>query len=533
MKMKKVLSIVPALAMVLAITTACGGNSDSDAGNGGTSAITATGSSDSTSAVTGTDSGEGTPTITFMVPSFYGGELEQEGSDKVIEAYENYTGIHVDWRFVANDAYNDTFSMTLLDRSNIPMALVWQNAPNGTIVNAAKNDAFWDLTPFLESGDYPNLVQANENVSNVFNIDGKQIGIYRSRDIGRKGFTYRKDWAEAVGITEDPQTVEDVYNMLYAFTFEDPDGNGVNDTFGLETCGQYTGWIDVIQTWFGVGNEYVDVDGNLVPVFMTDEYKEALDWLRKLHEEGIIRSDWPTVQANDWGQAIQRGEAGCFVDTMDSARRGWDYFVNNNVMSVVDSTQYAAMQLVGPINGHSLPTDGHGGCILITRDGAKTEQDVKNVLTFLDKMCDAEMRTVADFGIEGISYDLDENGYIVRRDIEVANRPEQGLAQAVPAIPSRPEGMRTEAMTERTQAQYDAYAYTEPFCVFNPAASIKAASETYVSSGTVLDQLISDARIQYIAGAIDWDGFQAVVTQWQNQGGNQMIEELNELYHNS
>lgn len=523
---KRVLSLILASLMLVGLLASCGGTNDtpqnsSDVQNTQSGGDTQGGGNEQT----------GPASITFMLPAFYGGELQQNGSDKVIEAYEAYTGIHVDWQFVASDAYKDTFGLTLMDRANIPMAIVWQDAPNGTIITSAQQGAFWDLKPFIDSGDYPNLAQANENINEVFTVNGQLIGIYRSRDIGRLGFTYRKDWAEAVGITEDPKTVEDVYNMLHAFTYDDPDGNGKNDTFGLETCGQYVGWLDIIQTWFGVGNNYVEQNGEIVPVFKTDEYKEALDWMRKLYDEGIIRSDWATVQSSDWGQALQRGEAGCFVDAMDGGRRGWDYFVNNNVMSVVNPEEPASMRLVGPINGHSLPTAGHGGAILITKDGAKTEQDVKNVLTFLDKMCDPEMRVLTDYGVEGISYDLDENGNIVRRsEIEVANRPEQGLGQAVPAIPRYPEGMKTEARTERTEAQYAAYEYTEPFCVFDPAAGLVNMSQSYVDNGTVLKQIIEDARTQYICGVIDWDGFQAKVAEWEAQGGTQMMTEINELY---
>ena len=82
-------------------------------------------------------------------------------------------------------------------------------------------------------------------------MDGQIIGIPRSRAIGRNGLGYRTDWAEAVGITEAPKTVEDVYDMLYKFTYDDPDGNGANDTYGLEMC-KYTGPWDIIQTWFGL-----------------------------------------------------------------------------------------------------------------------------------------------------------------------------------------------------------------------------------------------------------------------------------------
>ena len=50
--------------------------------------------------------------------------------------------------------------------------------------------------------------------------------------------------------------------MLYKFTYDDPDGNGANDTYGLEMC-KYTGPWDIIQTWFGCGNGWVEQDGKL------------------------------------------------------------------------------------------------------------------------------------------------------------------------------------------------------------------------------------------------------------------------------
>ncbi len=40
------------------------------------------------------------------------------------------------------------------------------------------------------------------------------------------------------------------------FTYNDPDGNGVDDTYGMEMT-KYTGPFDIVQTWFGCGNGWV------------------------------------------------------------------------------------------------------------------------------------------------------------------------------------------------------------------------------------------------------------------------------------
>ena len=105
----------------------------------------------------------------------------------------------------------------------------------------------------------------------------------------------------------------------------------------------------MIQTWFGCGNEGVEQDGKLVPVHQTAEYKEALQWMRKIYEDGLVRPDWATVDTSTWEDGCKKGEAGCFLDTMDGAKRIWNYFTSNNVASVVDPSTTATMTMVGPI----------------------------------------------------------------------------------------------------------------------------------------------------------------------------------------
>ena len=531
--MKRFLSLMLALMMVLSLLTACGGGNDSDSSNNSSSGNNSSSSSNSSGTNTPSDSSTpaGKAQVTIMAPSFYGGELTKDGSDQVKAAYEEFTNTEVTWRFEANDTYADTFGLALMDRSNMPMILTATGEISGTVIQAAQQGAFWDLTPYLQSGEYPYLSQISEEVLKALTVNGQIIGIPKNREIGRYGLSYRTDWAEAVGITEAPKTIEDVYNLLYAFTYNDPDGNGQNDTYGMEMT-KYTGPWDIIQTWFGVGNAWVDQNGDLVPVHETAEYKEALDWMRKIYAEGLVRSDWFTVESSEWGNGCQSGQAGVYIDTMDGGRRIWDYFVNNDVASVTDSSALAGMTLAGPIENRSLATSGYNGYFLITKDGAKTEEDLKNCLHFLDQMNSIEMRALADFGVEGLSYDLDDQGGAVMKEgLELANYPQQGLNQAVAYQPPELDGVLKVTQNERQVAQADAYAVCREVAVFNPAASYLTNSATYANTQTILKQTIDDARTQYICGTIDWAGFEAAVATWESQGGAQVKTEVNEQYH--
>lgn len=514
---KKAMSMTLAGAMALSMA-ACGGSQSSS-----TTTTAASGSSDTT------DSGR--PTITFMTTSFYGTDLKNDKSDEVIQKYEEYTNTHVEWQWEANDTYTEKLGLTLMDKDNMPMVLTASGNLTANVVDAARKGAFWDLAPFLEDAEaYPNLSQANPNVLKALTVDGQVIGIYRARAVGRFGLSYRTDWAEKVGITEEPKTVEDVYNMMYKFTYEDPDGNGVDDTYGLELT-KYTGPLDIIQTWFGCGNEWVEQDGKLVPVHQTEEFMEALKWMRKMYEDGLVRRDWATVDSGTFSDSCKKGESGMYIDVMDSGKRIWDYFTNNDVKSVVDPTQTATMTLTGPVNDKTLATSGFNGYYLITKAGAKTEEDVRNCLHFLDKMCDDEMLVLADYGLEGVTYDLNEEGNVVKRgDLEPQQSPSSGLNQSLCYIPNLESVNPSLEKTESQLAQAAAYEKNEQYAVFNPALGYLANSEVNAEVGTDIEQIIDDARTQYICGQIDDAGFEAAAQQWLDRGGDRLIEEINQLY---
>ena len=348
----------------------------------------------------------------------------------------------------------------------------------------------------------------------------------------RNGLGYRTDWAEAVGITEAPKTVEDVYDMLYKFTYDDPDGNGANDTYGLEMC-KYTGPWDIIQTWFGCGNGWVEQDGKLVPVHQTAEYKEALDWMRKIYADGLVRPDWATVDTANFQIDSQKGVTGVFVDTMDGTKRIWKYFEDNAIADVNDASKNATMTYVGPINGHTLATTGYGGFFLITKAGAKTEEDVKACLHFLDKMCDPEMMALADYGLKDICYDINADGKIVPNGkYDTTNCPHAGLNQAVPYVPYLTE-QNPDYQLEKADYQLayeESIANNVQYAVFNPALGYLTQSDTYAECGSDLVQILDDARTQYICGQIDEAGLQAAFDQWDVRGGTQVIEEVNALY---
>ena len=470
-----------------------------------------------------------------MCIDIYGKAMGNVGSEDVLKAAEDYTGINVDFNWVANDSYSDILGVTLMDKANMPMVITYGSDLGANIVQAAKDGAFWDLNDFVwDEEKYPNLSKMNENVCKAFTVDGQLVGVYRSRPIGRNGLGYRADWAEKLGL-EEPKTIEDIYNMMYQFTYGDPDGNGKDDTYGLCMC-KYTGPLDIIQAWFGAGNQWKEVDGKLVPVHQTEEYLEALKWMKKMYDDGLIYKDWATRETTTWTDGVKNGECGMFLDVLDNARRIWDYFETEGIPSVTGEGN-ASMKLIGGIAAeeggepHTLATSGAAGCFLITKAGAKTEQDVENCLTYLDKMNDEDMRILADNGLEGRDHEINEEGYIVDllADKEIQEKPQIGLNQSVAYVPDLPD-MKTVEKSDRLIEEEAIKAANVDIAVFNPASGYLVSSKINAEVGTDLKDILDRARTQYICGQIDENGLQEQFKVWEQRGGADLITEINEMY---
>ncbi|OYO84363.1 ABC transporter substrate-binding protein [Lachnotalea glycerini] len=464
-----------------------------------------------------------------MTYDYEGSPVSGEHSEAVIQEMEDFTNTHVDFTWVPDDNYEDKLSLTLASADDMPM-IISVSKMSAVIVGAAKAGAFWDLNDYIyDSEKYPNLSQANASVNEGVTIDEQLIGVYKARPIGRYGMGYRADWAEKLGI-DTPTTIEDVYNMMYQFTYGDPDGNGVNDTYGLALC-KYTGPFDIIQTWFGVGNQWVEQEGKLVPIFQTEEYMEALNWLKKMYDDGLVYEDWAVRDTATWRDSVKNGECGIFIDVLDGSRNIWDYFVNNNITSVVDPSVPASMNLIGSIEGKTLATSGNNGFFVITK-AADTEEKLEACLSYLDKMCSDEMITLSSYGLEGIHWERDSEGYLADLDAgdEVSAKAYGALNQTIAYIPNLKALSPTIKMNERQELEEKVKKENESVAVFNPAIAYLNNSDTYSLSGSTLDKIIDDARTQYICGQIDETGLKTAWDNWLAQGGNTVIEEVNAQY---
>lgn len=469
--------------------------------------------------------------MSVMLPYGTNEHDEEELTKRFYGDIEAYTNTDIEWIFYDMNMYYEKLPL-IFASGDIPTVLV--TGKSAEFMNAVENDAFWELSDYIY--DYPNLAQLSEAVYQNASINGKLYGVPRSRDLGRNGFGYRLDWLNNLGLKE-PETIDELYDMLVGFTYDDPDGNGVDDTVGLGIT-DYAGPWDIMQTWFGVPNGWgIDANGDLVPAHLTEEYKTALKWFRKLYSEGLVNQDFNQVASGDWDTVLLRsGVAGASADVVDRFRRNQEYFETEGIP--------AETKIIGSVDAgkglYTFPTAGYADMIVISKSKVKTEEELRRVLQFINDMNDAEMLKLIEFGYEGVSYQLDENGYGVYLTEEEKTAlgvplynfrdgmnqllayfisPEEQEKRLLP-VPATSEIRLMEAAVKEENAKY---------AVINYGASY--TSDTYVELKEVLDEIIAEARINYITGTIDDVGLQEALDQWKRSGGDTVVKEMNELYH--
>ena len=132
-------------------------------------------------------------------------------------------------------------------------------------------------------------------------VDGTQYGLpaISGGNLFHLPVVYNKTWMENVGVTEAPKTLDELHTLMQKFTFEDPDKDGVQDTYGLSSDGMRN-----VFGAYGINPGAADgrtdhsafqvIDGQLEYVATHARYKEALKTLHAWYEEGLIDPEFIT-----------------------------------------------------------------------------------------------------------------------------------------------------------------------------------------------------------------------------------------------
>jgi putative aldouronate transport system substrate-binding protein len=411
---------------------------------------------------------------------------------------------------LASGALADIVSMYPIDSSQVRQAMT--------------SGMFWDVEPYLE--EFPNLAAIDPAIIDAGRIDGGLYGVPTQRLMARYGVVVRQDWLDNLGL-EVPHTIEDLGKVAVAFAEDDPDGNGKDDTTGfIDREESFRVGFKSLTGYFGAGNEFeVADDGQVVPSFTTDAFKEAMEWYRGVYEAGGVNQEFVTVQKQNQQDAIAQGKGGIVVTGLFEAKNYLALAQN------ADPETPMEWALINDITHDGQPhrilsdtTGGMGGWLSFPKSEVESEADLKRMLGFVDGLLGEEAFGLMTNGIEGTHFEEDADGMVTITDQTLWEQEVQ------PYSASRPSD---KVLTYKSSSPYvdeanEKMTEQEPDAVVNPAQSL--TSETYDRQWSTIGQKVNDAYNQYLTGAIEMADYEAVIEEVRGQGLDDIIAEYSAAY---
>ncbi|GGJ00549.1 extracellular solute-binding protein [Paenibacillus hunanensis] len=410
---------------------------------------------------------------------------------------------------LASDSLADIVTLTMLD--------------NSSVRNSLKSGLFWEVEPYLK--DYPNLAKISPDTIKSASIGGKLYGIPFQKDLARNGVTLRKDWLDKLGL-EVPKTTDELMEVARAFTEDDPDGNGQDDTTGFVDRNDLVyGAFKTLGSYFGTPNNWqVSADGKMTPEFMTDGYLKTMNYMKQLYDKGYMNKDFAVTAKTDQQQKFAQGKAGIYVGALFDSKNllNMSKGVQDNMQLVmandITSTGKESDRAIWAAN------NGIGGLLAFPRTEVKDEAQLKRILQFVNDLLDEDSYALMTYGIEGTHYKLDD------KDAATIINTDLWQQEVQPFAASRPKesGFKIHDADPLKQQADKMIADNANYAVLNPAYSLD--SETYNTQGSELQKIITDATYKYILGEIDEAGFKEALETWKSSGGNSIIAEYEAAY---
>lgn len=441
--------------------------------------------------------------------------------DSLIKEIQARTGYKLDIKWIPDEVYSNRLMNNLESKENSQAVFV-KPTDLTAIKNAIRSDMFWSIGPYLDH--YPNLRALEQTSARLMTIDGKIYGLYSERPESRQGIIIRKDWLNNLGLTE-PRSLEQLYQVLKAFSEQDPDGNGKPDTTGLTDRNDlYYGAFKTLSSYFGTPNGWALSGGKLTPEFATPEYLSTMNYMKKLYQEQLVNTDFPVTSKSVQRFRMITGKAGVYIGSLADAPR-----LLEETRQVNPGADFAVINRIqGPKGDGIWSVSGNGGMFFFSKKNIKTEQQLRDTLAFFDRTMDPDICNLLIYGIENVHYIL-KDGKVSYKDNAMYSRantevlPLSSLLVSSVTNPNLykrdPEGT-DPLMTEVNKLIDD----NATMLIHNPTVGL--SSNTYDARNVELDFIINNATYNFILGKIDEAGFREEINNWMEKGGSAVIQEL-------
>ena len=367
-----------------------------------------------------------TITMSFDMPGGVGTRFTDFNEHTVFQAVEERTGVHVE--FVSAGGMGDAEALTLWAAAGtlpdlIPNAAA--NYPGGGEV-AVADDILMDVSSYLEyAPDYDYYrTRTPEDEQDSLTDSGYVVELtsFFSEDLGPStGPMIRQDWLDDQGL-DTPVTYDDWHEVLTAFhNAYDPDYTFLlPNTISAQNNYFASGFGVLSYTANARGrvtDPFYQVDGTVKFSLLEDGFRDYIALLNQWYSEGLISRDFVSCEADtngpDLAGYVTSGQTGIWFGDV-SQMQSYDESANDPGFHCVAITD--PVHKKGDITHFDSDRTG-----LTSYSVAATCENPEIVMEWVNYWFTDEGMRLANYGIEGESYTLDENGTPQYTELMTAN----------------------------------------------------------------------------------------------------------------
>lgn len=424
--MKRVLTLLVALTMILLMCTACNNQTNVSGGNETTKAGTA--------ANTTVKNDDGKPLkLSVMGRQRAGITFEDAKTTNAWSALMDMfakNNLTLDFTVVERDQYRTVLNATI-SSGDIPDFFFANEMTDADRINLINQGLVMDINKalqysngtaskeFAEGGMYYVSRQMRTfvdggmyyfgNVSKQISVENKVFG--PNAVVGNNWcMLIRQDWLDKLGLPM-PKTTDEFLNTLIAFQKNDMNGNGVADErFPLYLATAKNAWGSYFDTgiaqWFGLANGVFQLNrstGKCEVPFLQEGFKDYIRFLKKCIENNVIYLGDNNLKNNSGGNSDLDA-------TMQAnAVSAYFYVANADYTNTPKEADFSIMPIIQGSAGIEPVMTGSIGYKVWSNWAFSSKADPKAVAAFLDTICTQDYAKWVTFGVEGETYEIDKD----------------------------------------------------------------------------------------------------------------------------
>ncbi|KGP77374.1 MULTISPECIES: extracellular solute-binding protein [unclassified Paenibacillus] len=355
----------------------------------------------------------------------------------------------------------------------------------------------------------------------------------------------RQDWLKKVGL-EAPKSMQDVIQIAEAFTFEDPDGNGKDDTYGialnkdLPINAFLLGYHGYLETWMK------DASGQVVNGTIQPEVKEGLRELQNLYQKGVLDPEFGVKDFTKMMEDVNAGKSGMFFLPQ------WAPFQVSSMIKKDKNVDWLPYP-VQSIDDQPAKTQNHlslGG-IFAVRKGYEHPEALIKLLNFqAEKMFGESAKAERAAYLNGLTglgfHNATVSNLPANKNVKAQDEVEQALKTGDTSGLELEAKLFYDDIMDYRNGNLDKWHMER---IFGPESSqgvikyyrdndlivmnefIYAPTRTMNTKQATLDKLRAETFLKIIYGNLSIDEFDSFVANWKKLGGDQITQEVNEVIH--